>query len=223
MGTEFPERARPDNPDGYLVVQRNLDFLKDLFDAHVIATLSGSQLKWNVSTSPPGAPANNDLWIYPGSGFYWMFLYDSTEATYKWKFVGGPDIQAVVSTDQTFTSDGTFKDPATAGPTITLPRAGDFEVETCAQLYNAGQTTGGSMTTGALASSGTWDGSAAGGVEGAQGYTEAGVAIDPVLLDTLRGVSSSATVKLQYAASAALGGTSHTRFRVIKARPIRII
>lgn len=30
--TEFPERARVDNPDGYLVVQRNLEFLRDQFD-----------------------------------------------------------------------------------------------------------------------------------------------------------------------------------------------
>jgi hypothetical protein len=30
--TEFPERATPDNPDGYLVVQRNLEFLRDKFD-----------------------------------------------------------------------------------------------------------------------------------------------------------------------------------------------
>jgi hypothetical protein len=31
--TEFPERARVDNPDdGYLVVQRNLEFLRDKFD-----------------------------------------------------------------------------------------------------------------------------------------------------------------------------------------------
>jgi len=30
--TEFPERASPDNTDGYLVVQRNVDFLRDQFD-----------------------------------------------------------------------------------------------------------------------------------------------------------------------------------------------
>ncbi len=31
--TEFPERASPDNPDGYLIIQRNLEFLRDAFDS----------------------------------------------------------------------------------------------------------------------------------------------------------------------------------------------
>jgi hypothetical protein len=43
--TEFPEHARPDNPDGYLVVQRNLEFLRDEFDqtVHSAAIVTGAK------------------------------------------------------------------------------------------------------------------------------------------------------------------------------------
>jgi len=38
--TEFPERAAVDNPEaGYLVVQRNLEFLRDAFDAKYTAVV----------------------------------------------------------------------------------------------------------------------------------------------------------------------------------------
>jgi len=33
MATVFPQRARRDDPNGHMVVQNNLDFLKDAFDA----------------------------------------------------------------------------------------------------------------------------------------------------------------------------------------------
>lgn len=55
--TEFPERATPDNPDGYLVVQRNLEFLRDKFDP--ISTSFLDKFDQNASTPITGSRAGN--------------------------------------------------------------------------------------------------------------------------------------------------------------------
>ena len=54
--------------------------------------------KWTVSTwvgGPPVSPAEGDFWTATAigvAGQRWTFQYDSTEATYKWKYVGGAPI-----------------------------------------------------------------------------------------------------------------------------------
>lgn len=44
---------------------------------------------------PPGTPTDGDIWIATQveatRNLRWMFQYDSSETTYKWKFIGGPD------------------------------------------------------------------------------------------------------------------------------------
>lgn len=92
---------------------------------------------WHVGTTPPSTPSTGDTWVYQGSGFYWLFVYDSTEATYKWKFVGGPPLTAQVSTLET-TASTTYVALTTAGPNITLPRAGDYIVEQSAMAEGNG-------------------------------------------------------------------------------------
>jgi hypothetical protein len=51
--TVFPERAAGDNPDGYLVVQRNLEFLRDVVDT--VASTSGGGEAWFSGTTAPTA------------------------------------------------------------------------------------------------------------------------------------------------------------------------
>ena len=91
----------------------------------VDTTIKGRKFAWNIGTSPPGSPADGDLWLYAGTGFHWMFVYDSSEATYKWKYVGGGCIDAAIPTDETFVDTGAIVDAATVGPTVTVPRTGD--------------------------------------------------------------------------------------------------
>lgn len=78
-------------------------------------------------TSPPDRPSDGDLWIYHGTGFYWSFVYDQSEAAYKWKFVGGASwgVQNLAGVNST-TNGWAF--PA-GSPTITLPREGDYEYQ----------------------------------------------------------------------------------------------
>ena len=50
-----------------------------------------------ISASPPAAPVSGSIWVYPAddtNGVYWQFVYDSTQTTYKWRFVGGPPLTA---------------------------------------------------------------------------------------------------------------------------------
>ena len=61
------------------------------------------------------------------NGIEWHLVYRSAEATYKWRFLGGPPMSAEVATDET-TASTAFAALATAGPSIGLPRAGDYEI-----------------------------------------------------------------------------------------------
>jgi hypothetical protein len=54
----------------------------------------------------------------------------------KWVFMGGPALFAEVTTVQG-TASTTFVALATAGPSITVPRAGDYDVEIGCRVENA--------------------------------------------------------------------------------------
>jgi len=103
----------------------------------VDTTIKGRKFAWNIGTSPPGSPADGDLWLYAGTGFHWMFVYDSSEATYKWKYVGGGEVESYRSNDETFTANSAWQDASTVGPTFTIPRAGDYIVTGQASLYSS--------------------------------------------------------------------------------------
>lgn len=74
------------------------------------------------SSSPPGSPADGDRWIYDSGGeYFWQFVYDSSEATNKWKFVGGPPLTVSSDTDLSTTGTTTF-----TTPTLTVPLSGEY-------------------------------------------------------------------------------------------------
>ena len=79
----------------------------------------------SIGSSPPANPVDGNQWIHTPT--YWQFVYDSTETTYKWKFIGGPPMSHEINTAEA-NANGAYGDLATVGPTITLPRAGDYEV-----------------------------------------------------------------------------------------------
>jgi hypothetical protein len=89
----------------------------------VAAAIEGSKFNWHLGTTPPGSPTDNMLWIYDGGTFYWMFVYDSGETTYKWKFVGGPPLSAYSETDQ-----GTAGSADFTNAQIDPPRNGEYAV-----------------------------------------------------------------------------------------------
>lgn len=84
-----------------------------------------------VSSTPPGSPVDGMIWRLPaatGLGTYWFFQYDSSQATNKWVFMGGAPWVVEVETNET-TASTTYAALATAGPSIAIPRSGDYLVE----------------------------------------------------------------------------------------------
>jgi hypothetical protein len=62
----------------------------------------------------------------PANNIAWLLQYNS--ATGFWYFQGGPPMSAIVDTAES-TSSTTYADLATVGPSLTLPRAGDYIVQ----------------------------------------------------------------------------------------------
>jgi hypothetical protein len=94
-----------------------------------------------LGSSPPSSPQDGDEWIYNGlSGIYWRFIYDSSEPTYKWKFIGGPAFSA--------SDSGDLATPANPWMSVSgmaaIPRSGDYHCYFHDQLgfgnINAGTT-----------------------------------------------------------------------------------
>lgn len=67
------------------------------------------------------------LEVDAANGIMWHLRYVAAEPTYKWRFLGGPSMLARVETEQDSSSAGLYADLATDGPSITLPRGGDYE------------------------------------------------------------------------------------------------
>jgi len=187
------------------------------------AAIEFSKLNYHLGTSPPAAPVDGMMWIFNNyPGVYWTFIYDSSEPTYKWKFIGGPPIAVSIVTDQTFAGTGVGAvDVATVGPQVTGLRAGDWYCETKTIMYASGQTTAGSLGVVLRTSSGTWDGSGTADYE-ADEYVAGGWATCLIVSDIARGVSASTTIKTMYASSN-VGGTVHVNSRQLKIWPIRFI
>lgn len=62
------------------------------------------------------------------SGVRWTFVYDTSDGTtYPWLFVGGPPLFAEVTTVESRTNTA-YGALATAGPSVTVPLAGDYDV-----------------------------------------------------------------------------------------------
>jgi hypothetical protein len=106
-------------------------------DLDANAGILGSQFNWTRGTSPPASPVTGDLWLYTGSGFYWLFVYDSSETTYKWKSIGGPPVMVKVATGDALAS-ATYVDLTNVGPSFTLPRGGDYNISFGANFVTVG-------------------------------------------------------------------------------------
>jgi hypothetical protein len=90
---------------------------------------------------PPVAPANGDIIILDvpasfnpitGRKVHWLCTYDATSSGWH---VSGPPIGAVVTTAQNSTSTS-YTDLGTVGPSLTLPRPGDYLITLSLILAN---------------------------------------------------------------------------------------
>ena len=95
-----------------------------------LATSSGISLV----TSLPTTPYDGQEVIYQAdatNGINWHLRYRAGSASaYKWEFLGGPPLLAYVAALDTSTGiNGAYGALTNAGPSIALPRAGDYIVE----------------------------------------------------------------------------------------------
>src|SRR4029453_6293548 len=67
-----------------------------------------------------------DLVVDASAGVIWRLKYRAADASaYKWNFVGGAPLLAAVEALESTTSTS-YVDLATPGPSLTLPRSGDY-------------------------------------------------------------------------------------------------
>ena len=94
-------------------------------------------------TSPYDGQEVN-LQVDAANGVNWRFRYNAASASaYKWEFVGGSELVVVVGGGESTTGGvGSYVNLATVGPSIVVPRAGDYLAfaaasmqSTTAQLY----------------------------------------------------------------------------------------
>ncbi len=172
------------------------------------------------STNVPSSPNDQDQFTYPAdptNGAIWEFKYASASAsTYKWQFSGGAPMYSTVATDESSAST-TYVDLATVGPSVTVPRAGDYMVRWGATCYNNANNANPytAVKRGAAATS---DSDAATFAYSSTSVTTPGVSIAREVLMT--GLSASDVLKLQYRVAAATG---HWVNRFISVTPVRII
>src|SRR5262245_18846959 len=80
------------------------------------------------SATPPASPVAGQLWAFPAdaaNGIVWLFAYEPSEATYKWRFVGGAPLVATATSGITLApSAWNMISP----PDILLPRTGEYNV-----------------------------------------------------------------------------------------------
>lgn len=97
------------------------------------------------ASGPPVTAADGDIWVATSVGGAvgqrWVFQYNAASPSpYKWEFIGGAPAITAVDVLQT-TASTSYVDLATAGPTFTLSRGGDYIIQTSAQLVQQSATT----------------------------------------------------------------------------------
>jgi hypothetical protein len=174
-----------------------------------------------MSTTLPGSPINDQQAVLVDSTtlptFAWLLQYNATAA--KWIFIGGTPLQARIDTSEGTTST-TYAALATPGPTVTVPRAGDYNIKSGALISlstGAGITAYHSYDVGAT---GALDADAAQvGAAGASGNPQPG----PISATASRkktGLAASTTLTSKYRVSGAATGTFALRW--IEVKPISI-
>lgn len=89
-----------------------------------------------IADGPPPNPIDGDIWIAKigTTGVRWQLQYNAGSASpYKWESIGGSPISSSVDTLENITS-ATYVAMATPGPSVTLPRAGDYMISIGADI-----------------------------------------------------------------------------------------
>lgn len=99
-----------------------------------------SSASFGYGTSLPASPISGETYILVDSvtdpTYQWVFRYNTGSAnTDKWEFMGGAPATSEVLTGES-TSSTSYVDLTTVGPSITVPRAGVYQVSLSAFTFN---------------------------------------------------------------------------------------
>ena len=107
------------------------------------ASYPNARVPLNSGTSLPVNPFVGQTFVYQAdraNGVYWMFVYLPDETVYPWKYVGGPPLSSEVATSES-TASTTYVALATAGPSVTVPLNGDYDVKHGSGVQSPGSGT----------------------------------------------------------------------------------
>jgi hypothetical protein len=104
-----------------------------------------------ISSGPPSSPSDGDIWIATGvdaRGTRWQFQYNAgSSSSFKWEFIGGPPLAGTFGGAVTNLFSGSGTVDLTSGPTLTVPRSGDYVVRVGCFMQNNGTYSGAAQFT----------------------------------------------------------------------------
>lgn len=171
----------------------------------------------SYETSLPGSPVDGQEIIFAAdatNGVMWHLRYRSgASGSYKWEFVGGGVLLAEVTTSQT-TASTSYAALTTAGPSITVPLAGDYIVEIGCRTFSDGANQGGIMS---------YDIGGTGAVDADRIEFSMGTGVSSGNISRVRrkdGLAASNALVSKYKTTGANTATFHNRW--MKVVPIRL-
>lgn len=128
----LPYPIASDAPAGHTQIQA----LADSVDAQLLTTV----------TSLPGSPVDGQRCLYLAdatNGVVWDLRYRSASASaYKWECVGGAPLMSGVATAVNKSAGAAGDLSGSAGPSITVPLSGDYEIAFGASVFPAASAAG---------------------------------------------------------------------------------
>lgn len=169
-------------------------------------------------TALPSAPNDEDEFFYvadAANGVEWHLKYRAAgTAGKRWEYVGGPPLIATVETSEN-TASITYVDLATAGPSVTVPLAGDYELR--GEALPVSQAAGNAAAIAALKL-----GTAPIALEAEAVVQSQSAAANQGSLGgraIVRTLAAADVVKMQYRVSA---GNANFIYRTLSVKPVRV-
>ena len=126
--------------DGDIVVQNGIAYLCVRPTTNPPAPWPMAPGTSSYGTTLPASPYDGQEAVLVDSvtnpSYQWRFRYNAgSSSTYKWEFIGGAPAQNEIATSEQVTGN-VYVDMPTPGPLLTVPRAGDYDIEWSAEIVH---------------------------------------------------------------------------------------
>jgi hypothetical protein len=173
-------------------------------------------------TALPGSPIDGQIINFladAANDIVWRLQYRlGSSSAYKWLFIGGAHMVSQVETSESTT--GGYLDLATVGPSITLPLAGDYDIEHGASIYLSAANNGGSMSPQVGSDTTQLDVDRAYLISGTAGPGSSGYGGPVARSKRKTGLTAGAIIRAKYQNPGGAGATFAARW--LRVRPVRV-